>query len=156
MRIGSLVKIGAVAALAAGLVPQVVNAQAARWTGTFTWDATAKGGQLVINTTPSGWATVSLTPAGAKQALMAEGDAAPPKGQPAGLRGTFTLGDDGQLSVDLPAFREPGCNCVLLGTLEGTVSGQSASGNIAVRNSQTGQWQFASWTATSGARGRGR
>lgn len=156
MRIGPLVKIGAVAALAAGMVPQLASAQATRWNGTFTWDATAKGGQLVITTTPDGWATVSLTATGAKQPLMAEGAAAPARGQPAGLRGTYTLSDDGMLAVDLPAFREPGCNCVLLGTLEGTVSGQSVSGNIAVRNSQSGQWQFASWTATSGARGRGR
>jgi len=153
MRIGSVVWIGAVAMAAAGLVPQVAQAQATRWTGTFTWDATAKGGQLVITTTPDGWATVSLTPAGTRQALMAEGAAAPARGQPAGLRGTYTLGDDGRLVVDLPAFREPGCNCVLLGTLEGTVTGQTASGNVAVRNSQTGQWQFASWSASSG-RGR--
>ena len=96
---------------------------------------------------------MALTPTGTKAALAGEGDAAPAKGQPAGLKGQAWTGEDGKLSIDLPAFKEPGCNCVLLGTLEGTVSGTTASGNIAVRNSSTGQWQFASWTAsTKGAK----
>src|SRR5262245_3755709 len=132
MRIRSLAKIGAVAAFAAGLVPQALAAQAAaaRWDGTFTWDATAKGGTLAINTMPDGWATVALTPTGSKSAIMAEGDmggGAKGSAMSGGLKGQYSVGDDGKLSVDLPAFKESGCNCTLIGTLEGMVNGNTAS-----------------------------
>ena len=175
MRIGTMVQAGATLVLVTAFASSTAQAQKAapakkaapaqmavapagkpeRWEGTYTNDVTQKGGKLVIVATPSGenqmMADVIMTPMGAKAAIQ---PADPNEWRPAkamGVPGTLTMsGDD--LGGTIASYVDPSCNCTVVPELKGTVAGNTYSGNIAGRNSQTGQWNFTSFSVSKKAK----
>jgi hypothetical protein len=139
---------------------------AGRWEGTFTTDVTQKSGRLVLNLngadesasgqlqlTPTGGKTIMAEGSGAMMAPAAKGKAAPaPTG---GLWVTAMKSGDEKVTGEIDgAYMDPGCNCTVVSTFEGELSGNTLKGTISARDSRTGQWNFTSFTASKGGAAR--
>ncbi|MBI4420973.1 MAG: hypothetical protein HY560_09125 [Gemmatimonadetes bacterium] len=136
--------------------PAAPAALAGRWEGTFTNDVTQKGGRLVLTLTgadESASGQLQLTPMGAKAPVMAEGAGmSMGKGRPTGLPVMAMKSGEDKVSGSVDAaYTDPGCNCTVVTTFEGTITGSTLSGSLAARDSKTGQWNFTSFTATKRA-----
>ena len=171
MRISTALKLSLVAAFIAAPVhaqgkgkaaapagPAAPASLAGTWTGTYTSDVTQKSGRLVLNlsgTDESATGQLVLTPTGGK-AIAAEGAvvAAPAKGKaPAtgGLSVTAMKSGDDKVTGSVDAsYVDPGCNCSVVSTFEGELTGNTLVGTISARDARTGQWNFSSFTATKG------
>lgn len=142
---------------AAPAAPAGPASLAGRWEGTYTNDATSKGGRIVITlagSDESASGELALTPTGAKGPIMAEGAAAPARGAraPGGLPVTAMKSGDDQVSGNVDAaYVDPGCNCTVITTIEATVNGSTMTGSLSARDSKTGQWNSTSFTATKRA-----
>jgi hypothetical protein len=157
---GVFVALGAAQAVAQRAAPAPAGpaSLAGRWQGTFTSDVTQKGGQLVLTLTgsdESASGTIALTPTGARAVVMAENAAPPARGQraPAGLPVTLMKTGEDQVSgaIDV-SFMDPSCNCSVIASIEGTISGNTMTGSLSARDSRTGQWRFTSFTARKAGR----
>ncbi len=147
-------------AVAAGPMVSGPAALAGTWTGTFTNDVTAKGGRLVLvlaGSDESASGQLQLTPTGGKT-VMAEGAVAPApvKGKAAapagGLAVTASKVGDEKVSGNIDAsYWDGGCNCSVVSTFEGEITGNTIVGTISARDARTGNWSFSSFTATKGA-----
>jgi hypothetical protein len=172
MRISTVIQLSLAAALvaapaqaqkkgaaAAGPMVSGPAALAGTWTGTFTNDVTAKGGRFVLVLTGSDESAsgqLQLTPTGGKT-VMAEGAMAPApakgKAAPAGgLSVTAMKTGEETVSGDIDgSYWDAGCNCSVVSTFEGTITGNTLVGTISARDARTGNWSFSSFTATKGA-----
>jgi hypothetical protein len=155
----------AAAAPAAGPMVSAPAALAGRWEGTYTSDVTQKSGRLVLTlagTDESANGQLILTPMGGRP-IAPEGAApmaAPTKGKAAaapagGLAVTAMKSGDDKVtgSVD-GSYVDPGCNCSVVSTFEGELSGNTITGTISARDARTGQWNLSSFTATKGGVGK--
>ena len=126
-----------------------------RWEGTYTNDVTQKGGRLVLTLSGSDESAsgeLQLTPMGAKGPVMAEGASlSMGKGakSPSGLPVSAMKSGDDKVSGSVDAaYTDPGCNCTVITTIDGTIAGSTITGSLAGRDSKTGQWNLTSFTAT--------
>ena len=151
------------AAAASGPMVSAPAPLAGRWEGTFTNDVTQKGGRLVLTLNgadESATGQLQLTPTGGKT-VMAEVAAAPMaapakgkgKAAPAPVGGLWVSAmksDDKVTGTVDGSYVDPGCNCAVVSTFEGTVTGNMLTGTISARDARTGQWNFSSFTASKG------
>jgi hypothetical protein len=150
---------GKAKAAAAPAGPAAPASLAGTWTGTYTSDVTQKSGRLVLNlsgTDESATGQLVLTPTGGK-AIAPEGAvmAAPAKGKAAPATGGLSVtamksGDDTVTGSVDGSYMDPGCNCSVVSTFEGELTGNTLVGTISARDARTGQWNFSSFTATKG------
>lgn len=130
---------------------------AGRWEGTYTNDITQKTGRIVLTLSGSDESAsgqAALTPAGARGPIAAQDGVAPApaRGAPAGLPVTLMKTGDETVTGNIDAaYTDPGCNCVVVTSVEGTLSGSTLTGSLAARDSRTGQWNFSSFTVTKRA-----
>jgi hypothetical protein len=128
---------------------------AGKWSGDYTSPATGRSGSIVFNLSPSGDAAngdVVMIPRGYGKALVPYGNATTAAGgavstAPASQVLTIKLvrvsGDT--VSGVLDAYRDPECDCPVVTTFTGTLSGNTIDGTFSTRGSsntpQTGTWR---------------
>jgi hypothetical protein len=128
---------------------------AGKWSGEYTSPATGRSGSIVFNLSPSGDAAngdVVMIPRGYGKALVPYGSATTAAGgavstAPASQVLTIKLvrvsGDT--VSGVLDAYRDPECDCPVVTTFTGTLSGNTIDGTFSTSGSsntpQTGTWR---------------
>ena len=137
---------------------------AGRWEGTYTSDVSSKSGKLVLvlngsdesasgqlQLTPTGGRTVGPEGTAEPAAPAAKGKKAAPAPASSGLAVSASKSGDDKVtgSVD-GSYVDPGCNCSVVSTFEGELTGNTIVGTISARDARTGQWNLSSFTATKG------
>lgn len=130
---------------------------AGRWTGEYSSPATGRSGSIVFNLSPSGDAAsgdVVMVPRGLDRPLTpysagntpAVGVQAPPASQVLTIKLVRVSGDT--VSGVLDAYRDPGCDCAVVTTFTGTLSGDTIDGTFTTRGAQAAAPQNGTWRVT--------
>ena len=128
---------------------------AGKWSGEYTSPATGRSGSIVFNLSPSGDAAngdVVMIPRGYGKALVPYGNvttaaggavSTAPTSQVLTIKLVRVSGDT--VSGVLDAYRDPECDCPVVTTFTGTLSGNMIDGTFSTRGSsntpQTGTWR---------------
>ena len=127
---------------------------AGKWSGEYTSPATGRSGSIVFNLSPSGDAAngdVVMIPRGYGKALVPYGNATmaggavstAPASQVLTIKLVRVSGD--MVSGVLDAYRDPECDCPVVTTFTGTLSGDTIDGTFSTRGPsntpQTGTWR---------------
>jgi hypothetical protein len=128
---------------------------AGKWTGEYNSPVTGRSGSIVFNLSPAGDAAngdVVMIPRGYAKALVPYSATATAGMQTQNVGGSQVLtiklvrvsGDT--VSGVLDAYRDPQCDCPVVTTFTGTLSGDTIDGTFATRGSpsaapQTGTWR---------------
>ena len=130
---------------------------AGKWSGEYSSPSTGRSGSIVFNLSPSGDAAsgdVVMVPRGLDRPLTpytagntsTAGVQAPPSSQVLTIKLVRVSGDT--VSGVLDAYRDPECNCPVVTTFTGTLSGDTIGGTFTTRGTpaaapQTGTWRVA-------------
>ena len=161
---------GAVFACASKPTPITVTGDSAdraslagKWVGEYNSPTTGRSGSIVFNLSATGEAAngdVVMVPRGYGKALVRYEDPNNPVGatvqNPSGSSQVLTIklvrvtGDT--VSGVLDAYRDPQCDCPVVTTFTGTVSGDAIDGTFVTRGSQTAAPQTGTWRVKRTAR----
>jgi hypothetical protein len=130
---------------------------AGKWTGEYSSPTTGRSGSIVFNLSPSGDAAsgdVVMVPRGLDRPLTpytsgntsAAGVQVPASSQVLTIKLVRVSGDT--VSGVLDAYRDPECDCPVVTTFTGTVSGDSIDGTFTTRGAQTAAPQNGTWRVT--------
>lgn len=130
---------------------------AGKWTGEYSSPATGRSGSIVFNLSPSGDAAsgdVVMVPRGLDRPLTpytagnasAVGVQAPPASQVLTIKLVRVSGDT--VSGVLDAYRDPECDCPVVTTFTGTLSGDTIDGTFTTRGAQAAAPQTGNWRVT--------
>jgi len=127
---------------------------AGKWTGEYSSPSTGRSGSIVFNLSPSGDAATGdvvmvprgldrpLTPYTAGNTTVA-GAQAPPASQVLTIKLVRVNGDT--VSGVLDAYRDPECNCPVVTTFTGPLSGDTIDGTFTTRGAQAAAPQNGNW-----------
>lgn len=130
---------------------------AGKWTGEYSSPTTGRSGSIVFNLSPAGDAASGdvvmvprgldrpLTPYTAGNATVA-GVQSPPTSQVLTIKLVRVSGDT--VSGVLDAYRDPECDCPVVTTFTGKLSGDVIDGTFTTRGNQTAAQQTGSWRVT--------
>jgi hypothetical protein len=128
---------------------------AGKWVGEYSSPATGRNGSIAFNLSSSGDAAngdVIMIPSGQEKALVPYGNAANTAGsvvQSSGNSQVLTIklvrvsGD--AVSGVLDPYRDPECDCAVVTTFTGKVTGDTIEGTFSTRGSQTNTPQTGTW-----------
>ncbi|MFL5482883.1 MAG: hypothetical protein ACJ8AK_11905 [Gemmatimonadaceae bacterium] len=131
---------------------------AGKWTGEYSSPSTGRSGSIVFNLSPSGDAASGdvvmvprgldrpLTPYTAGNAPAAAGVQAPPSSQVLTIKLVRVSGDT--VSGVLDAYRDPQCDCPVVTTFTGNLTGDTIDGTFTTRGAQTAAPQSGTWRVT--------
>jgi hypothetical protein len=131
---------------------------AGRWTGEYSSPSTGRSGSIVFNLSPSGDAASGdvvmvprgldrpLTPYTAGNAAAVAGVQAPPSSQVLTIKLVRVSGDT--VSGVLDAYRDPQCDCPVVTTFTGNLTGDTIDGTFTTRGAQTAAPQSGTWRVT--------
>ena len=130
---------------------------AGKWTGEYSSPSTGRSGSIVFNLSPSGDAAsgdVVMVPRGLDRPLTpysagntsAPGVQAPAASQVLTLKLVRVSGDT--VSGVLDAYRDPECDCPVVTTFTGTLSGDTIDGTFTTRGAQAAAPQRGTWRVT--------
>lgn len=130
---------------------------AGKWTGEYSSPATGRSGSIVFNLSPSGDAAsgdVVMVPRGLDRPLTpytagntaAPGVQAPSASQVLSIKLVRVSGDT--VSGVLDAYRDPECDCPVVTTFTGTVTGDTIEGTFTTRGAQAAAPQTGTWRVT--------
>ena len=128
---------------------------AGKWTGEYSSPSTGRSGSIVFNLSPSGDAASGdvvmvprgldrpLTPYTAGNAAAVAGVQAPPSSQVLTIKLVRVSGDT--VSGVLDAYRDPQCDCPVVTTFTGNLTGDTIDGTFTTRGAQTAAPQSGTW-----------
>jgi hypothetical protein len=131
---------------------------AGKWTGEYSSPSTGRSGSIVFNLSPSGDAASGdvvmvprgldrpLTPYTAGNAPAAAGVQAPPSSQVLTIKLVRVSGDT--VSGVLDAYRDPQCDCPVVTTFTGNLTGDTIDGTFTTRGAQAAAPQSGTWRVT--------
>jgi hypothetical protein len=130
---------------------------AGKWTGEYTSQATGRSGSIVFNLSPSGDAAtgdVVMIPRGLERPLTpySAGNTSTASVQTPATSQVLTIklvrvsGDT--VSGVLDAYRDPQCDCPVVTTFTGTLSGDTIDGTFTTRGTQSAAPQSGTWRVT--------
>jgi hypothetical protein len=131
---------------------------AGKWTGEYSSPSTGRSGSIVFNLSPSGDAASGdvvmvprgldrpLTPYTAGNAAAVAGVQAPPSSQVLTIKLVRVSGDT--VSGVLDAYRDPQCDCPVVTTFTGNLTGDTIDGTFTTRGAQTAAPQSGTWRVT--------
>lgn len=155
---------GAVMACATKPTPVTLSGEAGdrasltgKWTGEYSSPATGRSGSIVFNLSPSGDAAsgdVVMVPRGLDRPLTpytagntaAAGVQAPAASQVLTIKLVRVSGDT--VSGVLDAYRDPECDCPVVTTFTGTLSGDTIDGTFTTHGAQAAAPQSGTWRVT--------
>jgi len=126
---------------------------AGRWEGQYNSNQTGRGGSIVFTLkagTDSAEGDVVMIPTGTNRPIMREGPGRPPftasGATPEVLTIRFVRIEGGRVSGALDPYRAPDCDCVVVTTFIGDVTGDRIKGTFSTRGGQrrepvTGDWE---------------
>ncbi|HET9637510.1 MAG TPA: hypothetical protein VFP26_16395 [Gemmatimonadaceae bacterium] len=130
---------------------------AGKWSGEYSSPATGRSGSIVFNLSPSGDAAsgdVVMVPRGLDRPLtpytagnvQTAGVQTPAASQVLTIKLVRVSGDT--VSGVLDAYRDPQCDCPVVTTFTGTLSGDSIDGTFITRGAQAAAPQSGTWRVT--------
>ena len=130
---------------------------AGKWSGEYTSPATGRSGSIVFNLSPSGDAAsgdVVMVPVGLNRPLtpytagnaQTAGVQTPAASQVLTIKLVRVSGDT--VSGVLDAYRDPQCDCPVITTFTGTLSGDTIDGTFTTRGAQAAAPQSGTWRVT--------
>jgi hypothetical protein len=130
---------------------------AGKWTGEYSSSVTGRSGSIVFNLSPSGDAASGdvvmvprgldrpLTPYNSGNATVA-GVQSPPTSQVLTIKLVRVSGDT--VSGVMDAYRDPQCDCAVVTTFTGRMSGDTIDGTFTTRGNQSVAQQSGTWRVT--------
>ena len=130
---------------------------AGKWTGEYTSQATGRSGSIVFNLSPSADAAtgdVVMIPRGLDRPLTpysagntsAASVQTPATAQVLTIKLVRVSGDT--VSGVLDAYRDPECDCAVVTTFTGTLTGDTIDGTFTTRGTQSAAPQSGTWRVT--------